>query len=155
MSDGRHLCPIGIRDANAFVAKYHRHCCATWRNGGKFAISLRDSSTAVVGVVIVGRPVARALDDIVTAEVLRLCVLPNAPKNSCSTLYRAAWRTWRSMGGTRMVTYTLQEEPGASLRGAGWTVAAQVRGHQWHRDGRHRETRDLYDKPKVRWELCV
>ena len=155
MSDGRHLSPIGIREANLFVAQYHRHCCATWRNGGKFAIALRDSSKALVGVVIVGRPVARLLNDDFTAEVLRLCVAPNAPRGACSSLYRAAWRTWRAMGGTRLVTYTLQEESGASLRGAGFTPIAQVRGHQWNRDGRHREVRDLYDKPKIRWQLAA
>jgi hypothetical protein len=126
------IAPICLREANAFVSRYHRHCQATWRNGGKFAIRAV-AGAVTAGVVIVGRPVARLLDDGSTAEVIRLCVSPEAPRNTCSMLYRAAWRAWRAMGGKRLVTYTLTSESGASLRGAGFTVTAQVPGASWNR----------------------
>lgn len=148
------LSPIGLRDANAFVARFHRHCRPTWRNGGKFAIAAV-ADKAVVGVVIVGRPVARLLDDGKTAEVIRLCTSTEAPHGTCSMLYRAAWRAWRAMGGRKLVTYTLATEPGSSVKGAGFRVAAQVLGgYQWDRAGRHRRHADLFLKAKVRWEIA-
>jgi hypothetical protein len=53
------LKPLCLRDANAFVARYHRQCQNTWRNGGKFAIGfLLAHDGPLVGVVIAGRPVA-------------------------------------------------------------------------------------------------
>ena len=58
----------------------------------------------LVGVAIVGRPVARMLDDGLTSEVTRVCVVSHAPKNSCSFLYGRCWRIWQQMGGKRMVT---------------------------------------------------
>lgn len=147
------LVPISLRDANAFVSRFHRHCQATWRNGGKFAIGLRDGPD-LLGVVIVGRPVARLLDDGLTCEVLRLTVAPGA-RNACSTLYRAAWRAWRAMGGRRLVTYILQDESGSSLRGAGLTLVAQVNGGGWDRRGRHRADKPIYFRAKQRWEIAA
>ena len=111
--------PLSLREANEFVLNFHRHNKPT--QGGKFAIGcLHDDR--LVGVAIVGRPIARMLSDGWTAEVTRLCVAPNAPRNACSFLYGRCWRIWQQMGGTRMVTYTLQTESGASLRGAGWKI---------------------------------
>ena len=150
------LQPVTLKAANEFVALYHRHCQKTWRNGGKFAIGCVElSRPTLLGVVIVGRPIARGLDDGWTAEVLRLCVGSVTAPNACSMLYRAAWRAWRAMGGRRLVTYTLVEESGASLRGAGLVPVAQVRGESWNRAGRHRQDRDLFFKPKIRWQLAL
>jgi hypothetical protein len=111
--------PTTLRRANDFVSCYHRHTGRTARNGGKFAIGLGDGGR-LVGVAIVGNPLSATLMDGFTAEVLRLCVAPNAPRNACSMLYSACWRAWRGMGGSRMVTYTLESEDGTSLRAAGW-----------------------------------
>jgi hypothetical protein len=118
--------PITLREANDFVEQFHRHSKRTSRDGGRFAIGATDDS-GMVGVAIVGRPLARMLNDSFTAEVLRCCVLPTAPRNACSFLYGRCWRIWQQMGGRRMVTYTLQTESGASLKGAGWKVAGEVR----------------------------
>ena len=61
--------PISIREANEFVDNFHRHNKPT--GGGKFAIGATYAGE-LVGVAIVGRPVARMLDDGVTAEVTRV-----------------------------------------------------------------------------------
>src|SRR5690606_30041013 len=95
--------PMTLREANDFVEQYHRHNGRTARNGGKFAIGAT-TGDRLVGVAIVGRPLARHLDDSYTAEVLRVCVLPDAPKGTCSFLYARCWRIWAAMGGTRLVT---------------------------------------------------
>src|SRR4051812_15055476 len=110
------LAPITLRAACAFVAAHHRHHLPP--RGHKFSISVEHEGQ-VVGVAIVGRPVARALDDNTTLEVLRLCCVPGV-KNCCSMLYGAARRVAKEMGFEKIVTYTLATEPGTSARAA-WT----------------------------------
>ena len=64
-----------------------------------------------------------------TAEVLRVCILPDAPRNANSMLYGACRRILFEMGGRKILTYTLQTESGISLKGAGWTMEAEIKGH--------------------------
>ena len=73
--------PISLREANEFVINFHRHSKKT--RGHKYSIGASDGEN-LVGVAIVGRPVARKLDDGFTAEVLRVCVKDDSPKNTCS-----------------------------------------------------------------------
>lgn len=147
--------PISLRGANDFVAEHHRHSGRTSRNGGKFAIgaTLNDE---IVGVAIVGNPVSATLMDGMTAEVLRLCVLETSPPNTPSFLYGTCWRVWRAMGGIKMVTYTLQKESGASLRGAGWKILGEVKPHsRWEerKDHLFRISQEIYREPKYRWGI--
>jgi hypothetical protein len=153
------LVPITLREANRFVEQFHRHNGRTSRDGGKFAIGVEaempDGSRTMVGVAIVGRPLSRRLMDGFTAEVLRVCVSPEATKNACSILYAACWRAWRAMGGRRLITYTLQTESGASLRGAGWKVIAECSPQTWNRPGRLRDWQPIYGQAKFRWETTA
>lgn len=143
------LVPLTIREANAVIAVHHRHnkpvvgarFCLGCEHGGK-----------LVGVVVVGRPVARMLDTDHTAEVTRLCATPDAPKNTCSFLYSAARRAWQTMGGKKLVTYTLPEEGGASLRAAGWIQTATTKPGQWSRSKRPRQDQEICGQQKFRWE---
>lgn len=130
------LQPITLREARAFVARHHRHHAPP--QGGLFAVAVNDGAR-VVGVAIIGRPVARLLADDYTAEVTRLCVVDGAA-NACSMLYAASWRAARALGYRRLVTYTLAAEPGASLRAAGWRVVGMTRGGSWDRPSRPRVT---------------
>jgi hypothetical protein len=133
---GLTVVPLGLREAIEFVASFHRHSKPP--TGGKFAIGATDEGE-LVGVAIVARPVARMLNDSFTAEVIRLCARPDAPKNSCSFLYGRCWRIWQQMGGKRLVTYTLQTESGASLRGAGWKLLGEIEPGPWDRPSRRRD----------------
>lgn len=147
--------PISISEANEFVANFHRHNKPV--QGAKFAIGASDGGN-LVGVAIVGRPVARRLDDGATAEVTRCCVLDDAPKGAPSFLYSRCWRIWAAMGGDRLITYTLQSESGASLRGAGWKIVGQTPGFSegkgWTtRPGR--EWQPVIGQSKFRWEINV
>ena len=108
------LQPITLREANAFVAQHHRHHPPA--RGCVCAVAVNDG-TAVRGVAIVGRPKARMLQDGFTAEVVR--VATDGAHNACSMLYGACWRACRALGYRRLVTYTLPEEGGGSLRAAG------------------------------------
>lgn len=142
--------PMAIDKANAFVREHHRHSKPV--AVARFAIGAW-ADDALVGVSIVGNPVARALQDGLTAEVRRCCVSPGAPKGACSFLYSRCWRIWRLMGGCRLVTYTLASESGASLRGAGFRVVAQLPARHWDMPGRRRDWQPVYSQPKQRWEL--
>jgi hypothetical protein len=143
--------PLTLRAANDFVEAHHRHSARTSNDGGKFAVGLEDGGQ-LVGVAIVGRPIARLLHDDTTAEVLRVCVLPGAPMGACSKLYAQCDRIWKLMGGKRIITYTLKRETGASLRGAGWQITGEVDGAQWGRPSRARIAKPIHDEPKLRWE---
>lgn len=148
------LRPLTLAAANAFVAEHHRHNKPA--RGCKFCLSAYVDGV-LVGVCIVSRPVARALDDGLTVEVVRLCVKDGSPRNTCSYLYGAARRVWFVMGGLKVVTYTLQRESGASLRGAGWTEDAKLKartGEAWtNREGR--VDQEVVREPKVRWITTV
>lgn len=149
------LVPITLREANDFVENFHRHNGRTARDGGKFAIGVGDD-TGLAGVAIVGNPLSATLMNGYTAEVLRVCVTDDSPKNAPSMLYGASWRAWRAMGGRRLVTYTLQTESGASLRGAGWKIVAEVKGGAWNRPNidRVRRWQPIYGQLKFRWEAA-
>jgi hypothetical protein len=145
------IVPLTLRVANDFVEKWHRHSARTNNDGGKYAIGL-EVAGQLVGVAIVGRPVARLLQHDGAAELTRLCTSPEAPKGSESKLYARAKRIWQLMGGTTLHTYTLKKESGASMRGAGMKEpAAEVQKQQWTRPSRQRAERDIYEEPKVRW----
>lgn len=116
------LRPVTFRQACAFVAEHHRHHKPP--RGHKFSIGCVNEDGELVGVIMVGRPVARHYDDGVTAEVNRSCVLESA-RNANSMLYGAAWRAAKAMGYQRLITYTQEGESGASLRGAGWRVVGE------------------------------
>lgn len=141
---------IPLREANAFIRERHRHHGA--ERGCLFCLAVALESV-VVGVAIVGRPKARETQaEGFTAEVTRLAT--DGTKNACSILYAAAWRAWRSMGGRRLITYTLPEEGGASLRGAGWRCLGERGGGTWSREGRPRiDTHPT--QVKLGWEVAA
>ncbi len=125
--------PITLRAANAYIVEHHRHHGPV--RGHKFSIGAFVGAE-MVGVVCVGRPVARMLDDGLTAEVTRLCT--RGHENACSKLYAAAWRACKAMGYLRCVTYILATEHGASLRAAGWVDEGPAGGGSWSRPSRGR-----------------
>lgn len=141
------LSPTSLRAANAYVVQYHRHHKAT--RGMKFALAC-EKDGELVGVVIVGRPVNRVLDDGTTLEVNRLCT--DGTSNACSFLYGAARRAAKALGYSKLVTYTLPEEGGASLRAAGFKLVAATQGGSWSIPKRPREDKHPLD-PKWRWEI--
>ena len=136
------LFPISLRMAQQFVRENHRHNSAP--QGHKFSIGLTDREH-LIGVVIVGRPIARRQDDGYTAEITRCCVLDNE-RNANSKLYGAAIRAAKAMGYRRVITYTLPDESGASLRAVGFTLDGQTAPspNGWNMPGRPREMPEKY-----------
>lgn len=147
---GSELCvvPVSLAEANAFVAAHHRHHQPVV--GHKFSIGITDEKQ-LRGVVIVGRPVARARDDGWTLEVTRLCT--DGTPNACSALYAAAWRAARAMGYRRIGTYILKEEPGSSLKAAGWKAIHETPGRSWDVPSRPRVDKHPLGQ-RVLWEAA-
>jgi len=142
--------PITLREARTYVNAHHRHLPAP--AGGKIAIAVHDDRGRLRGVAILGRPVARRLDNGSTVEITR--VATDGCRNACSALYGGAARVARALGYSRLFTYTLDSEPGTSLRAVGWTAGPITHGGPWSR--RKRERSDTHPLgPKRRWRLDV
>ena len=144
--------PFTLRAANEYVRKHHRHSKAVV--GCKFCIAAIDENDQVIGVAIVGRPVARKLDDGYVGEIVRTCT--EGVKNVNSFLYGACARIWKEMGGTKIITYTLETESGISLKASGYkhqgTTQSFPKGKGWTT----RKNREWHPKvhlfKKYRWE---
>lgn len=143
--------PITLRAANAFVELHHRHhkpargcvfCVSVWSEGG------------LCGVAIAGRPKARMLQDGLTMEVTRVCT--DGTRNACSKLLSVVAKAARQLGYGRIVTYTLPDEGGASLKAAGWVCTSlNAGGGSWARDGRERPNEQHPLDEKWRWEAVA
>lgn len=127
------LQPLTLAEANAFILANHRHHGKVV--GWKFGVGVSDGAR-LVGVAIVGRPVARMLDDGRTLEVTRLCT--DGTPHVASKLYAACHRAASALGYTRLLTYILDSESGVSLRAAGWRQTAFSDGGTWSRPSRLR-----------------
>lgn len=143
--------PVDFAEACAFVRQHHRHHIPPV--GHKAALAVADES-GVRGVAILGRPVARHLDDGWTLEITR--VATDGARNACSKLYGASWRLAQAMGYRRLITYTLKSESGASLRAVGWRcINATVReGQSWSVKSRPRVDKHPL-QAKLRWEVSL
>lgn len=140
------IVPISLKEANAFVERYHRHHKGVV--GHKFSVAATDGEK-IVGVAIVGRPVSRYLDDGLTLEINRCCT--DGTHNACSILYGACWRAAKAMGYKKIITYILESENGASLRASGYKCIGQAGGLRW--TGKRRPEVDLYPaQMKLRFE---
>lgn len=107
--------PTTLAEANAFVGELHRHHGAVVGHRWSFGAQ---KNGKLVGVVIVGRPVAPKTEQYTVAEVTRLCT--DGTRNACSFLYASAARVARDMGFSLIQTFILPTESGVSLKAAGW-----------------------------------
>lgn len=143
------ITPINLDEANAFVSVHHRHHKPVV--GMKFCIAVSDGEK-VVGVAIVGRPVARMSDNGLTLEVNRLCT--DGTKNAVSKLRGAIGRVGFGLGYERIITYTLPSEGGGSMKAAGWKLIGERGGGNWNSPSRPRiDTAEALRGQKLLWEL--
>ena len=142
------LVPLKRKQAQDFVNKHHRHHKAPI--GDIFRVGLQDGDK-LIGVIMVGRPVSRHLDNGTTLEVNRLCVL-DGYKNACSKLYAAAAKAGKALGYNHILTYILCTETGTSLRAVGWNMEGTTKGKSWNSPSRPREQKSLFQElDKVRY----
>ena len=133
--------PCSLREAQRFVARLHRHHKDQPLPGHKLSLGVEARTRlldgpewALVGVAMIGNPSAPELQkDPRLVEIRRVCTA--GTPNACSMLYGAARRALRAMGYETIITYTLPEEGGASLRAAGFVLDktdAGGRAADWH-----------------------
>ena len=133
--------PCSLKDAQRFVASLHRHHKDQPLPGHKLSLAVEKQTRLLngpewvrVGVAIIGNPSAPALQkDPLLVEIRRVCT--DGTANACSMLYGAARRALRAMGYETIITYTLPEEGGASLRAAGFILDKADAGGcsaDWH-----------------------
>jgi hypothetical protein len=140
--------PCSVTKARSVVESWHRHHGAS--TSALFAAAVADDEGIVRGVALIGRPVARLLDDGWTLEVTR--VATDGTPNACSMLYGIARRLAATLGYARLITYTRADEPGSSPKAAGLTDDGPIRARSWDMPGRPRT-----DKTEIvqrrRWSL--
>lgn len=150
------IVPLTLPQANALVAKWHRHHHPLRIH--RFSIGLTNDEGELIGAAIMQKPASASSDQHLTLEVARLVVNPSLPPRgdghanaACSRLYGACARIAKEMGFERIQTFILDTEPGTSLKAAGWTLDRRTKWSKWdHRaDGRLR--RDELAQDKQRW----
>lgn len=138
------LRPLPITRAVAFVREVHRRLPKLL--GGMWAVGV-ERDAVLVGVAVVGRPVARMLDDGLRLQVLRVaCVEGDASasghRGANSMLYGACSRAARALGASDLFTYLHHDEDAVTMRAAGWvefTPTPHGSRQEWSRDGRQRK----------------
>lgn len=138
--------PCDFATACDFVRLNHRHNKPP--AGHKFSIALYDGDK-LHGVCMVGRPVSRYYDDGLTLEVNRCCT--DGAKNGCSMLYGAAIRAAKALGYKRIITYTLESEPGTSLKASNWICEGRAGGLHWTGHRYEGQTEMQIGEYKTRW----
>lgn len=134
------LRPITLAEARRYVAEVHRHNDPP--QGWIVGVGIeRDGQ--LTGVGILGRPVGRGSQDGRTAEITR--VATEGDRNACSFLYGALCRVAAGLGYSKVITYTLAEEPGTSLLAAGFELDAELQPRPaWDYTGQARYQTDLF-----------
>lgn len=128
------LRPIGTREACAVVKSLHRKHPRVV--GGLFATSVFVGGE-LVGVGIASVPKAPANRDGFTVEISRIAT--DGHPNACSKLYGALLRASAAVGFRRAITFTALDEPGTSLRAAGFVREWMTREQSWDRPRNPRE----------------
>lgn len=143
------LVPVDFATAAAFVGMHHRHHKPPI--GHKFSIGVADEEI-LVGVAMIGRPVARHFDDGRTLEVNRTST--DGTGNVNSMLYGAAWRATSALGYRRLITYTQAGESGSSLRAANWRIVNELPARKgWTTPSRPRLDKGVDLIPRTLWEV--
>ena len=146
----KHIAPITLKEANAFVTSNHRHHDSV--TGCKFAVGLYktvNGEDKLIGTAICGRPVSRHLDDGFTLEINRLCTTESG--NCCSMLYGACSRIAKEMGYRKIITYILESEPGTSLKASNFILEDEHCGGGNWTGKRKRQNNVVPEEYKQRW----
>jgi hypothetical protein len=123
-----------VKAAVKQVKEWHRHLPDV--RGGLFAAQVVDDAGECLGVAVFGNP-PRVWQGTGRGVITR--VATNGAENACSMLYGALCRAAKALGYREAWTYTLADEPGTSLRAAGFIDMGLTRDQEWHRPSRARQ----------------
>lgn len=141
------LVPLTQKAAKEWVNKVHRHL--DYPQGDKYRVGLSVNGE-LVAVAVAGLPCARMLNDGRTIEITRVASAAEPVVNASSRLYGAIRRAGLNLGYQRFVTYTREDEPGDSLRAAGFQCLGMTEGGEWDRPSRKRKAA-VQPCRKYRW----
>jgi hypothetical protein len=146
-----YIAPLSFKQICEYIDEHHRHNKRP--RGYKFGVGLFSDNGELIGVGACGRPVARMLNDGVTTEITRVCTV--GARNANSMIYGALIRAAKALGYKRIVTYTLPDESGSSLRAVGFTEIGLTKAESWNRPSRARKHQSIYEAEKVRWIIAA
>lgn len=89
-----------------------------------------------------------------TGRLIITRVATDGARNACSMLYGAMCRAGKALGYREAWTYTLPEEPGTSLRAAGFIDMGLTDGGEHDREKRPRKPA-VRPEPKRRWRRVL
>lgn len=139
------LAPCTIKAAKAWVEKTHRHLPEF--NGARFAVAVTNDAGEICGVAVASNG-PRVWEGTGRLNIGR--VSTDGAENACSMLYGAMCRAGKALGYLEAWTYTLPEEPGTSLRAAGFVDMGLTDGGEHDRKSRPRKPA-VRPEPKRRW----
>ncbi len=152
---GLRLVPISLAVANEHVAAWHRHndpvvqCI--------YRVGVADAESVLRAVAIVENPKARGnvqdagFDTGDTVEITRLA--SDGTANACSMLYGACARAAFALGYRHIITYIQANEPGSSVRAAGFRLVASRGARKgWDTVSRPRDNTRYVSVPRQLWE---
>jgi hypothetical protein len=143
------IVPMTKHRANAFIGEHHRHHGPV--RGCVFTIGVEEDGR-LCGVCVVGRPTSRVLQSRGAIEITRLCT--DGTLYAASRLIGRARRIAALLGWTRLVSYTLITEHGASHKAGGFREYVLAGGGTWHREARPR-TDSHPTTRKRRYEMAL
>jgi hypothetical protein len=141
--------PCTVKQAAAYVAKHHRHLPGM--GGAMFAAALGPEPGEWWGVGTVG---CGAQEWEGTGRAIITRTATDGAHNGCSMLLGALARAAKALGYVEVWTYTLPEEPGTSLRAAGFVDMGFSDGGEHHRESRPRRAAVRPDE-KRRWRRVL
>lgn len=139
------LAPCTVKAALRYVAEHHRHLPKL--QGGLFAASCVDPAGEVVAVAIAGNPSRVWQGD---GKIVITRVAATVAGNACGMLYGSLCRAAAALGYREVWTYTLPEEDGRTLKGAGFKDMGLTDGGDYGRPSRARAPA-VRPEPKRRW----
>ena len=147
------LVPTDVQTARRFLASHRRR--STGPKRWTFAVGVANGdSDDLVGVAIAGRPMAQALRDGRTMEVV---CCSDSTANAPLMVYAAVARAARALGYKRVITYAVEKESGTTLRACDWRPVAAPRDRSRHKSQPHHGA-SLFGRPQalprrmLRWE---
>jgi hypothetical protein len=143
--------PCTVKQAESYVRKHHRHLPKV--QGAMFAAAIGYGPARALwrGVGLVGTG-AQEWEGTGRAIITRIAT--DGVRDGCSMLYGALCRAAKALGYVEAWTYTLPEEPGTSLRAAGFDDIGLSDGGEWDRESRPRAPAVRADT-KRRWRRVL
>jgi hypothetical protein len=145
MAERMRLWPCTVKAARKLVRQWHRHLPDV--QGGLFAVQCIAPDGTCVGVGIAGNP-SRVWQNEAKLVISRCAT--TGYENACSAVYGSLCRAAKALGYEEVWTYTLPDEPGTSLRAAGFVDMGLSKGGEWDRPSRSRAPA-LKSEQKRRW----